>query len=58
MVECNYCDSQYQVLEFSFFKLPGLISSHICWKIKLIFCSQVSYFEIYLDKIRDLLDGK
>lgn len=21
-------------------------------------CSQVSYFEIYLDKIRDLLDGK
>ena len=24
----------------------------------VIFLSQVSYFEIYLDKIRDLLDGK
>lgn len=27
------------------------------WNI-FFFCPQVSYFEIYLDKIRDLLDGK
>lgn len=26
--------------------------------MRFFFCSQVSYFEIYLDKIRDLLDGK
>lgn len=40
------------------FWFSGLFCQLDCRIMSFFLCSQVSYFEIYLDKIRDLLDGK
>lgn len=46
------------LFEVSVFWFSGQISRLDGQIMRFSLCSQVSYFEIYLDKIRDLLDGK